>query len=301
MLSLEEIELPRDHVAEAAAPKHAPRLALALALLIRTWNVFHGNTKPPGRRAFLEQMVRLAASDHPDVLCLQELPAWACSHLEGWSGMQACGDLAQPPRIGPLPIPAELGREVTALHSGLLRSAVAGQAIAILLHPKAEVLERDRLVLNNRDFREAQSRWLSLPLVARLAWPKERRVVQTVRARLGDGRTVLVANLHATSYPADQRLADAELLRAAVFLDGLAQPGDILVLAGDFNVPAARSATQAELITEEWGFSEPAGQGIDQILVRGASIDELTRWPVDRRRVDGRVLSDHTPVEARVT
>jgi endonuclease/exonuclease/phosphatase family metal-dependent hydrolase len=299
MLSLEEVELPRDHVGETAPPKHAPRLALALALLIRTWNVFHGNAKPPERRAYLEEMVRLAADDQPDVLCLQELPAWAEVHLESWSGMQAYGDIAQPPRIGPLPIPAELGRELTALHNGLLRSAVAGQAIAILFRPEAQVLGHDRLVLNSRDFREAQSRWLSLPFVARLAWPKERRVVQAVRARLVDGKTVLVGNLHATSYPADQRLADAELLRAAVFVDGLAQPGDIVVLAGDFNVPAGRSATQAEL-ANEWGFSKPAEEGIDQVLVRGASVESLMRWPVDRRRVDGRVLSDHTPVEARL-
>jgi endonuclease/exonuclease/phosphatase family metal-dependent hydrolase len=246
-------------------------------------------------------MVRLAASDRPDVLCLQELPAWAHDRLEGWSGMHAYGDLAQPPRIGPLPIPAELGRELTALHNGLLRSAVAGQAIAILLQPDAVVLGRDRVVLNSRGFREAQSRWLSLPLVARLAWAKERRVVQAVRARMPDGRTLVVANLHATSYPADQRLADAELLRAAVFADGLAQPGDLVVLAGDFNVPAARSATQAELTSDEWGFSEPAEQGIDQILVRGAQGVELTRWPVERRRVGGRVLSDHTPVDASIS
>jgi hypothetical protein len=232
---------------------------------------------------------------------LQELPAWAYVHLEGWSGMQAYGDLAQPPRIGPLPIPAELGRELTALHNGLLRSAVAGQAISILLQPDAVVLGRDCVVLNSRDFREAQSRWLSLPLVARLGWAKERRVVQAVRARMPEGRTLLVANLHATSYPADQRLADAELLRAAVFADGLAQPGDLVVLAGDFNVPAARSATQSELTSEEWGFSEPASKGIDQILVRGASRVELTRWPIERRRVGGRVLSDHTPVDASIS
>ncbi len=245
-------------------------------------------------------MVRLVVADRPDLVCLQELPAWACVHLADWSGLQACADVAQPPRLGPLPIPAELGRRLTSLHPGLLRSLVAGQAIAILLSPEAEVLGRDVLVLNSRDFREAQSRWLSLPLVARLAWAKERRIVQTVRAGMSDGSTVLVANLHATSYPADQRLADAELLRAAVFVDGLAQPGDIVVLAGDFNVPAARSATQAELTSEEWGFSEPFPEGIDQILVRGAPVDGVTRWPLDRRRVGGRVFSDHTPVEARV-
>jgi endonuclease/exonuclease/phosphatase family metal-dependent hydrolase len=271
-----------------------------LALLVRTWNLFHGNAKPPERRAYLEHMVRLASVDHPDVLCLQELPAWAYPHLEDWSAMQAFGDLAQLPRLGPLPIPAELGREITALHHGLFRSAVAGQAIAVLLAAEAELLGRSRLVLNSRDFRKAQSRWLGLPFVARLAWAKERRIVQVVRARMQDGSTVLVANLHATSYPADQRLADAELLRAAVFADGLAEPGDVVLLAGDFNVPAARSATQGELTNADWGFSRPLADGIDQIFVRGARVEVLERWARRRRVVDGRIFSDHAPVDARV-
>jgi endonuclease/exonuclease/phosphatase family metal-dependent hydrolase len=261
--------------------------------------VFHGNAKPPERHAYLEQVVGLASADGPDVLCLQELPAWALAHLAKWSGMQAFGEVAQPPRLGPLPIPAALGRAVTSLHHGLFRSAVAGQGNAILLASGAEVLNRDRLVLNSPDFREAQARWLELPLVARLAWAKERRIVQAVRARMRDESTVLVANLHATSYPADQRLADAELLRAAVFVDGLAGPGDVVVLAGDVNVPAARSAIQAELTNADWGFSEPLSEGIDQILVRGAALDSLERWPRQRRRLDGRLLSDHTPVEAK--
>lgn len=244
--------------------------------------------------------MRLASADGPDVLCLQELPGWADRQLFEWSGMQAYVDLAQSPRLGPLPIPVELGRKMTSLHHGLLRSAFAGQANGILLSSEATFLGRDRLVLNSRDFREAQSRWLSLPLITRLAWAKERRIVQVVRARYPSGQTLAVANLHATGYDPDQRLADAELLRAAVFVDGLARPGDIVVLAGDFNVTAARSATQAELVTGEWGFSEPAAEGIDQIIVRGASVEGVSRWPLDRRRVDGRVLSDHTPVEARV-
>jgi endonuclease/exonuclease/phosphatase family metal-dependent hydrolase len=245
-------------------------------------------------------MVRLASADGPDVLCLQELPGWASGQLADWSGMQAYTDLAQSPRLGPLPIPVELGRELTSLHHGLFRSAFAGQANGILLTAEAEVLGRDLLVLNSRDFREAQSRWLSLPLVTRLAWAKERRIVQVVRARFPAGPTLLVANLHATGYEPDQRLADAELLRAAVFADGLTEPGDVVVIAGDFNVPVSRSATQAELAGEDWGFSEAAAEGIDQIIVRGASAGGVTRWPVDRRRVDGRVLSDHAPVEASV-
>src|SRR2546429_2007355 len=112
-----------------------------------------------------------------------------------------------------------------------------------------------------------------------------------------DGSNVLVANLHATSCPADQRLADAELLPAAVFADGLAQPGDILVLAGDFNVPAARSATQTELTGGEGGFFPPVGGGIDQILVRGVVLESLERWPRERRRPARPGLSDPHPGE----
>jgi hypothetical protein len=245
-------------------------------------------------------MVRLAAEDRPDVLCLQELPAWADPHLERWSGMRAFVDIAQLPRLGPLPIPAAVGGAITSLHHGLFRSAVAGQANAILVRPDAEVVSRDRLVLNGRHFRDAQAAWLGLPLVTRLAWAKERRLVQVVRTRLPDDRTFAVGNLHATSYPADQRLADAELLRAAVFVDALSRPGDIVVLAGDFNIAVARSGTLAQLTNEEWGFSAAAATGIDHVLVRGARVQPLERWPRARRVIGGRTLSDHTPVDARV-
>jgi endonuclease/exonuclease/phosphatase family metal-dependent hydrolase len=271
-----------------------------VALLIRTWNVFHGNAKRPERRAFLEEMVRFAASDDPDVLCLQEVPAWALPELARWSGMQAIADVAQPPRLGPLPITAATGRAITSLNHGLFRSAFAGQGNAILLAPGAQVLRHDVLPLNTRAFRRAQAVWLQLGLVARLAWAKERRIVQVVRARMPGGAAAVVGNVHTTSYPADQRLADAELLRAAVFVDGYTEPGDVSVLAGDFNVPALRSATQAELVDSEWGFSHPASEGIDQVLVRGARVTRLERWPRERRRLDGRVVSDHAPVDARV-
>jgi endonuclease/exonuclease/phosphatase family metal-dependent hydrolase len=269
-------------------------------MLIRTWNLFHGNAKPPERHAYLQQMVRLAAADRPDVLCLQELPVWALSHLAGWSGMNGFGDVAQPARFGPLPIPAEVGHELSSLHNGLLRSAFSGQANAILLSPDAEVVVQERLVLNTREFRQEEARRLHLGLIARLGWAKERRIVQALRVRFPDHRTVLVANLHATSYDADQRLADAELLRAATFADGLAEPEDIVILAGDFNVPPSRSATQDTLTHGDWGFAAAAVDGIDRILVRGAPVDGALRWPPERRRLDGRLLSDHAPVEATI-
>ncbi len=104
-----------------------------MALLVRTWNVFHGNAVPPERAAYLEEMVRLAAADGPDVVCLQELPVWALGRLEDWSGMAAVGAVAAPPRLGPLRWPAALGRLVTGANHGLLRSAVTGQANAMLV------------------------------------------------------------------------------------------------------------------------------------------------------------------------
>ena len=108
-----------------------------------------------------------------------------------------------------------------------------------------------------------------------------------------------VANLHATSFPADERLADAELLRAAVFADGFARPEEPCVLAGDFNVRAERSWTLAELRGRGWGFTA-GGPGIDHALVRGVPAGPVVRLPDDRRRVAGRLLSDHAPVEVRV-
>jgi endonuclease/exonuclease/phosphatase family metal-dependent hydrolase len=260
-------------------------------VLVRSWNLFHGNTVPPQRRAFLEEMIALATADHPDVLCVQEVPAWA---LSGFTA----GDVAAFPRIGPLRVPAELGKRLTDLNHGVLRSAFSGQGNGILVAPSLRVLAHKSIPLNPRRFRDAQARTLGLGAVARLAWVRERRIVQALRLTDGD-RTFLVANLHCTSYAADRRLADAELARAAWFAVSEAQPEDVVVLAGDFNVTIETSPTLRSLADEEWGFS-PAGPGIDQILVRGATASAPRRWPDEQRLHDGRLLSDHAPVEVEV-
>jgi endonuclease/exonuclease/phosphatase family metal-dependent hydrolase len=103
-------------------------------MLVRTWNLFHGNASPSGRRAFLRAMIELVTHDRPDVVCLQELPVWALGHLERWSGMHATGAVARRPL---LPVGA---RAVTGLHHGLLRSAVTGEAEAILTRASARDL-----------------------------------------------------------------------------------------------------------------------------------------------------------------
>lgn len=260
-------------------------------MLIRTWNLFHGNALPPRRRTFLDEMITLATADDPDVLCVQEVPSWAL-------GRFTAGDVAARPTIGPLPSSPALGRRLTSFHHGLLRSAFSGQGNAIALAPRLRLLAHKRLELNPRRFRATEARRLGLGVVGRNAWAKERRVVQTVRLGANDGRTYLVANMHCTSLP-DRRIAQAELLRAATFATSGALPDDVVVLAGDFNLTGAATAMR-DLTGPEWGFS-PAGPGIDHILVRGAETSSPRRWPTERRRIDGHLLSDHAPVEVEIS
>ena len=72
------------------------------------------------------------------------------------------------------------------------------------------------------------------------------------------------------------------------WLGDLVHDCEPVVLAGDFN----SSLTLP-------GFSPPHG-GIDDVLVRGAEASALCVWPVERRRQNGVVLSDHAPVEVTV-
>jgi endonuclease/exonuclease/phosphatase family metal-dependent hydrolase len=251
-------------------------------VLVRSWNVYHGNTVPPSRRNFLESMVRLATEDRPEIVCLQELPAWALARVERWSGMTGLADVAQRPMLGPLPSHAELGRRLTELNPGLLRSAFSGQGNAILT--TLEVLGRWCTCLNPRSLR----RRTRVGRVAKLAWAKERRICQAARLRLADGRTAIVANLHATG--GDVAITNAEVDRAARFATALAAPGEGVVLAGDFNLAP---------ILGGYGF-DAAGWGIDHVLLRGLSGGEQHSWPEVRRRLDGVLLSDHAPVEREV-
>ena len=268
-------------------------------MLVRTWNVFHGNTSPSQKHSLLREALRLAVSGDPDVVCLQELPAWSLDRLEEWTRYTAVTALAARPMLGPLPSTAELGRRITSLNEGLLRSAFSGQGNAILVSRQLEVIERQTLVLNPWGFRRAEARRLGLGLIARLAWGKERRVLQTVQIREGE-RTIVVANTHATSYPADERLPDVELRRAFAFVDRVALPGEPAIVAGDLNVVLERSVTLREVTSGESAFSQP-GPWIDHVLVRGLEIvSGPTTLPVEWREHDGVPISDHAPVEVVV-
>ena len=234
-----------------------------MSLLIRSWNVFHGNSHPPGRVSYLRQMVELAAADKPDVLCLQEVPLWALPRLSRWSGgMTARWSVARRPWL-----PAWLGGAITRLNQGLFRSAISGQANAILVRPPLAVRDhRERQISEGR---------------------RERRTCHVVRV---DG--LVVGNLHATNDFRHHDVPAGEVLRAERLVEEVSRDGDACVLAGDFNLRAAELKPLP-------GWSELGG-GIDHVLVRGAAATPLEAWPEVRRLVDGRILSDHAPVETRV-
>ena len=231
-----------------------------MPLVVRTWNLFHGNTVPPRRQAFLREMVELVAADDPAVVCLQELPLWALPLLGHWSGMHAVGAVARGPRLHSV----ELGRLLTSFNHGFLRSAVTGQANAILVAPQFEVDDERTLVVSSSG---------------------ERRICHGLRL---DGRIGIV-NFHVTGGAA----ADEQFRAVADFAE--TQDVETAILAGDANVRPGDAATY-ELLRNR-GFSEPLPASIDQIVVRGRSSSAAVAWPEDRRRVDGRLLSDHAPVE----
>jgi endonuclease/exonuclease/phosphatase family metal-dependent hydrolase len=219
---------------------------------------------------------------------------WALADLPDWSGMTAVTDVAR----RPLPLLGELARTLSELDARRFRSAITGEANAVLLKRSLAVVEHRRLVLNPFRFRRLRARQLRLSLGERLRWASERRVLQALRVRRDDG-TLVVANAHVTGNR-DKRIPDAELLRAAAFVDGFARPDEPILLCGDFNLTLGNSHTLRELMTPEWGFSGATPTGIDHILVRGAHAGPPLVWPVERRTRNGQVLSDHAPVDVEV-
>jgi endonuclease/exonuclease/phosphatase family metal-dependent hydrolase len=243
-----------------------------LGLVVRTWNIFHGRTVPEGRTLHVEQMVRLVTEDGPGIVALQEVPVWALACVEEWSGMRALGAVAMRARGGPF------ARWLTAFDPRRLRSTLVGQANVLLLGAGAELAGAQEVFrLNPRPLR----RWLRLRETQRLDWARNRRVCQVAPVRSG-GTAFHALNLHA-SKGAD--LARVELERLARLI-----PEGPAVVCGDLNAPE----------TGLPGFTPPL-PGIDQILVRGLELERPpARWPAERRRHDGALLSDHAPVEATV-
>ena len=111
------------------------------------------------------------------------------------------------------------------------------------------------------------------------------------RERVGPNRVFLGVTLEDGTLVGDFHVTGGEVaeeqFRTVV---GVAGDGPT-ILAGDVNL-----RPPYDLV----GFSEPLAGSIDQILVRGLPSTAPVAWPTERRRVDGRLLSDHAPVEATV-
>ena len=212
---------------------------------------------PPRRRGFLREMIELVCDDSPDVVCLQEVPVWGISRLEEWSSMQALAVVARPPRL-----PGRAGVRVTRWNQGLFRSAFVGQANAVLVGGSLAVEDRGHLQISEPG--------------------RERRIVQAV----GVAGSYVIANLHANR---GHEVAQLELERARAFAEAASRPGEVVVLAGDFNLRDFELA----------GYSAST-EGIDHVLVRGASASPPLTWPLERRRLEGTILSDHAPIEVTI-
>ena len=74
--------------------------------------------------------------DGPDVVAFQEVPVWALDRLEAWSGMSAV------PAVAMLPLGGPLARRLTERNPQRLRSLLTGQANALLLSRRLELVGR---------------------------------------------------------------------------------------------------------------------------------------------------------------
>jgi endonuclease/exonuclease/phosphatase family metal-dependent hydrolase len=266
-------------------------------MLVRAWNLFHGNTVPTGRHAYLREMIELVTADRPTVVCLQEVPAWALELVGEWADMQAVSVRTRRPKLGAIAIPGGLGRRLASINAGRARSAPGGQGNVILLPKDVQLRQAKQITLNTNPFCEEQATKLGLTMKDARWWEKERRVCHVAKIEFPDRQRMLVANLHATSQPADLRLANAELRRAAAFVDRSSEIGEIVILAGDFNTTLEQSETLRELTTRPDDRYSAAGPRIDHILVRGTVTSAVRVWPDDDRLREGKLLSDHAPVE----
>ncbi len=200
-------------------------------------------------------MVRLISDGGPAVVCLQEVPLWALPRLELWSEMRAIATRTKRALAGPF------GRGLQTFHPRWFRSAITGQALAMLLNRQLELERVEEHQLSSR------------------AAP-ERRLCQLVHVQ-ADGRQLVLANVHLSTAEVTAR-EEIERLRA------LLPPQTPAIVCGDLN--------GVGLGLPE--FSGPDDR-IDQILVRGLEVVHgAEAWPDARRSTGQGLLSDHAPLEA---
>jgi endonuclease/exonuclease/phosphatase family metal-dependent hydrolase len=262
-----------------------------------TWNVFHGRDFPPDpalltrrsrlwrlternathaqvNRSLRREFTAVIADSGWDVALLQEFPPrWARGLADACSA-EAHRELTSRNSFAPL---RAFG---TLLNPDLIGSNEGGSNLTLVRPTVAPIAERRLLVL--------------------AAGPRpERRALAFTRTEAG----LCIANLHASTGPANRALAEDELrLAAERSLDWASSSP--LILGGDLNIRPRDSAIFDEL-AERFGLASPtAPDSLDHLLAHGlAPVEPPGPWPPERREVPAsgglRIrLSDHAPVEA---
>jgi endonuclease/exonuclease/phosphatase family metal-dependent hydrolase len=252
---------------------------------VLSWNLYHGRDFPP--------VDGLGAGTHVDV----NRPLRA--EFAGWVA-ERDWDVALLQEAPPLWFRA-LGRRSRANGVRVLTSRNVLLPLQRLLADLNPDLIKSWEGGSNQLFVRAPGRVLEHRTMTLTRRPERRRMVWA-RVRLPDGRTLSVANLHASAgLPVK---ASAEVLAAArnaVDWSG----SDPLVFGGDLNLRPARTPALFAELRELLGLGDPTGpQAIDHLLSRGLEVTEPPRQlPAEERELaqaDGRRvrMSDHAPVVA---
>ena len=250
--------------------------------------MFHGRTYPPGRHAYLEQAVALATAGRPGRALspgASAVVAQASRSVDRDGGGH--GEDALPARPS-RPEPDEPPPRRPALVACRAGERRARRPPAHGLDASAARPQRPSLL--RRGCARAPPRPQRPPRMGVGAAYRARRSA----SRRPTGRQLALVT------PAPDAPARAALCRGRAAsrrrasAKSCASAGEPLVVAGDFNLtagsPAVRELTERRLLrARAW----PSTTSSCAAHRRRA----LVVWPEERRRVDGRLLSDHPPVE----
>jgi endonuclease/exonuclease/phosphatase family metal-dependent hydrolase len=247
-----------------------------IVVRVLTWNLFHGRDLPAEvdyKRSLHAEFAALLARFEWDLALLQEAPPRWFNELAFATGAQ--------------------GRMVKTSRNqlGFLRGWIADRRPDLIKSGEGG----SNQTLFRPPWRLAAERRLTL---ARLP---ERRRMLWLRLERPDGRTLCVANLHASAHKPAR--AAQELVRAAHAARAWSGEHPLL-LGGDFNVRPSEQPWLFEQLAAD-GFSDPTGDKlIDHLLVRGARVVEPPRQLAAERRevraggAEHVRLSDHAVVVA---
>lgn len=270
-----------------------------MTVRVLTWNLHHGQDRPPNPALFTwrSRLLRISERDATHVQVNRDLYSEFASIL-----VAADWDVVllqeSPPRWA-----AALARDcdadshlvLTARNSlPWLRSALARRNPDLI---RANEGGSNLTLVRHRAIAERREVELRSSPLRRLRLQPERRTMSLTRADSG----LCVANLHASHDPVAWPEHDLAVAAAAA----TDWAGDApLILGGDFNLSPETSPHTFSRLEQDHGLRFPTpGDAIDHVLARGLTPRKApARWPEEKRelRCDGLALrpSDHTPVEA---